>query len=113
MREEHYDLEQYESERGMRRSEEELVLDWMLRKRILRCYAGVTEEEIYDQCAEGSRIRRHREQTRQRASFGSSIRHAMAKMTGGILGSKRIKDRRVHLLRLQTQKNANLVTSTC
>lgn len=114
MREEHVDLDQYELERGPRRCDEELVMDWLLRKRILRCYAGVTEDEIYSQNDECSRIRKQREQTRKRVTSRSSIRHMVAKITGGLLGAKHIKhkDRAVHLKRLETQK-ADMATSMC
>ena len=101
MREERYDLEEYEAVREPRKHDEGLVLDWMLRKRMLRCYAGLSEEEMDDASQEGSRIRRQREQTRKSIALKSSVRHLLSKVTGGLLGDRALKhkDRGVHLAR--------------
>lgn len=67
-----------------------------------------------ERCTECARIRKQREQTRKGVTIKSSMRHLMAKFSGGLLGEKpyKHKDREVHLKRFQTQ-TANMVTSRC
>ena len=114
--EEHYDLEDYEARRAPRKHDEELILDWFLRKRILRCYACVTEEELNQSSIECARIRRQREQTRNAVSLKSSVRSLLAKVSGGLLGDITLKhkDRGVHINRYKMKGNpATLVAASC
>ena len=109
MREDNYDLEQYEAARAPRKHDEGLILDWFLRKRVLRCYAGVTEDEINERSLECARVRKNREQTRKSVTFKSSVRHALSRITGGILGEKPLKhkDRGVHICRHKRMEKAS------
>ena len=107
VRENTYNLEQYEAQRCPRKHDEELVLDWFLRKRMLRCYAGVTEDEITKVTNECAKIRKQREQTRKSATLKSSMRYALARVTGGMLGEKPLKhkDRGVHAKRMEKSRH--------
>ena len=101
MREDRIDIEEYEATRGPRRHDEELILDWFLRKRLLRCYAGVSENDLQENAREMQKIRKHREQTRRSLQFKSNIRHLLSKFTGGLFAEKSLqhKDRGVHVNR--------------
>ncbi|CAB9496164.1 expressed unknown protein [Seminavis robusta] len=103
--EEHYDLEEYEAGREPRKHDEGLVLDWLLRKRMLRCYAGTSEDAMNESSLECSRIRRQREQTRKSVQHRSHMRHLLSRFSGGLLGDKAIKhkDRSVHLARFKNK----------
>lgn len=98
VRQESVSLEEYEHSRPPRRRDEELILDWSLRKRLLRCYAGVTEEELQENAKQMQRIRKQREQTLKSIKFKYSVRHVLSKATMGLVSDPDIKhrDRGIH-----------------
>lgn len=74
---------------------------------MLRCYAGVTEDEINKVTQECAKIRKQREQTRKSTTLKLSMRFALSKVTGGLLGEKTLKhkDRGVHTKRMETSRH--------
>jgi hypothetical protein len=88
VKEETYDIDDYESRRAPRKEGDDLVLDWLLRKRMLRCFAGVSEDALNERMAESSRIRSQRERSRKLTSLKANMGHALSKLTGGLIGAK-------------------------
>jgi hypothetical protein len=88
VKEETYDVEDYEARRAPRKVGDDLVLDWLLRKRMLRCFAGVSEDALDERIAESSRIRKQREQSRKSIPLKSNMGHALSKLTAGLIGAK-------------------------
>jgi hypothetical protein len=108
VREETYDVEEYEAIRAPRKEGDELVLDWLLRKRMLRCFAGVSEEALNERIAESAKIRTQREQSRRSILLKkSNIGLALSKLLGGLIGAKSTTSRKIardaHCLRFHTK----------
>ena len=81
-----------------------------MRKRLLRCYAGVSLEDITKVTTECAKIRKHREQSRRSSAttMKTSLRHVLSKVTGGMLGARASK----HLPASCVGPTATATTST-
>ena len=80
VRQENVSVDLYEETREPRRHNEELFLDWYCRKRLLRCFACVTEAEILETTRDAQRIRKQRVRSRNDGRLRGKVLHFMAHM---------------------------------
>ena len=95
VREETYNLEDYEARRAPRKMREALLLDTVYRRRMLRCFAGISEDELNEQMVECSRIRSQRERSRRSLSLKASMRLVLSKLSSGFVGVVPIKNQKM------------------